>query len=510
MSRLLSALAVLIVAGPAGAAPTQIRLSYMGQASSSVGVAWTTVSGTAGDTVEYGTTAGSYTSNATGKVTAIAGYGSVSEVTLVGLAAGTRYYYRVGSAAAGWSAAQAFSTGPAEHPECGDVRFVAIGDSRAESWEGDKGVSITWGQLLLLAMQKQPALVLHTGDIVYDGTNLKQWSNHLAATAPFSSQIPVLYALGNHDDGPGEGETANFNRLLHQPRSVAALGGSGTEDYYFFTYANAIFIALSTTSFKGSNFAEQAAWLDKVLTQNPGRWRFVYLHHPIYTEYLFINHPPDEVGQNAALVPVFNKHHVDLVFQGHNHFYERWVPSNCSSGGSKSPCPVASYDQGTTCITTGGGGAFPIFIPGGVNKVRLAASGAHHYMMLEVKNHVLTLETVDGTGKSIDTLTITKQVASPDPCLAPAPDAGADAGPDAAAPIDGSQVDASGVSDARVVDVSTDAPRTEPGTPMDQGSGTGTDGCSCSIALDRHHRGIAAPLALLLLAVAGVRRRTRR
>jgi hypothetical protein len=227
-----------------------------------------------------------------------------------------------------------------------------------------------------------------------------------------------MYALGNHDDGPVHGDGANYNRVFHLPRGAKALGGSGTEDHYFFLSGNAIFVSLSTQSFDTGSpkFKAQADWLDRVLAKHPKRWRIVALHHPIYTEHLFYNHEPDEQGQNAALVPVLNKHHVDIVFQGHNHFYERWAPSSCKDGASKRTCPTPGFDKGTVFITTGGGGAMPHFFAGGTSRVRPAASGAHHFVVVDIVNHTLKLRAIDASGATIDKLTIRKPVPRPDPC----------------------------------------------------------------------------------------------
>lgn len=415
----------LLAAPRASATPSQVRVSFLGSAATTMGIAWTTTSGPAGATVEYGTRPGVYTARVSAKTTRVAGYGAVSEATLSGLRPDTRYVYRVGGGPGGWSDEHRFRTGPLEHPLCGEARFVAIGDSRAEGWQGDKGASDTWVALIDQAMRatSPPSFFIHTGDIVHDGRRPGQWRGQLTVTAPYSARVPFMYAIGNHDDGPGEGERAYYNRVLQLPR---ATGGSGTEDYYSFTYGNAIFVALSTVTFNtGAALAAQAAWLDRVLTRTPKRWRIVFLHHPIYTEDLLLNHPPDEVAQNATLVPVLNKHHVDLVFQGHNHFYERWAPSRCRDGASTVPCPSPSYDTGTVYITTGGGGAFPLFLAGGTNRVRLAASGAFHYVALHIKDNRLGLQTLDASAKLIDALTITKPPAASDPCRAPLDDDGA-------------------------------------------------------------------------------------
>ena len=71
--------------------------------------------------------------------------------------------------------------------------------------------------------------------------------------------------IGNHDNGPGEGDTANYNQIFALPRSQGTYG-SGTEDYYYFTYGNAIFAVLSTETFKGGAvpFATQADWLERL------------------------------------------------------------------------------------------------------------------------------------------------------------------------------------------------------------------------------------------------------
>lgn len=503
-------LGVLCGARGSLAAPTFVRLSVTEDPSTSMGVAWTTLSGPAETTVEYGTAKGSYSQTAKGSATNLgATLGTVSEVTLTGLAPDTVYYYRAGGGAGGFSPEHSFRTAPAPSEKCGAVRFAVFGDSRAESWQGDKGVSDAWISQSATALKASPRFILHGGDIVYDGDNEKQWVNHLKGTEPVSSLVPIMYTLGNHDTGQVAGDGANYNRIFHQPRADKALGGSGTEDYYYFTWGNAIFVSLSTESFSGGTpkFKDQADWLDKVLTQNPRRWRFVILHRPIYTHRidffsLDLGHPPDEAGQNAALVPVITKHHVDVVLQSHNHFYERYAPSLCQDGASLQPCPVASFDQGTVHITTGGAGAFrlwcffPAICPGPTGQVRLTASSEHHWLQFDIKDHGLSMTATDINGATIDAFTINKTAPTPDPCaVAPPPDAGP---PDATVTTDTAGApDASGAPDARGT---ADASPRDTATTADVRTTTpSTSGCSCHVA------GASAPplglLGLLLFVV---------
>ena len=291
----------------------------MNRASTQVGIAWTTRLGAPGARVRYGTRTGRLTESATGRLRRLGPkLGTMSEVTLTGLTPSTTYFYRAGGSRGGWSKEYSFRTAPPDHARCGRQRFVVMCDSRGE--RGGNTVSGTWPRLLRRAMQFRPLFLLHTGDMLHDGSKAWQWPALLRATAPFGARLPMMFAIGNHDDGPGQGDEANFNKLFHLPRSAASLGGSGTEDHYFFVAGHAIFVVLSTSTFTGGKtfLGAQAEWMDRVLSRHPRRWRFVALHYPIYTEHRVFNHRPNELGQNAALVPVLNRHHVDVVFQGHN------------------------------------------------------------------------------------------------------------------------------------------------------------------------------------------------
>ena len=528
---LLLVLAVLGLALPAGAAPKYVRISLMEDASTSVGLAWTTLSGTAGVTVQYGTSKTAYALTATGtskKVSAT--LGTVSEATLTKLKPNTVYYYRVGGAG-GWSPQYYFRTGIPQNKSCGAMRFAVLGDSRAESFQGDKGVSDNWMKLVNAAIKHKPAFFWHSGDIVHDGKKEKQWDNQLKVTASASPYYPVMYSIGNHDDGTSisGAKEDNYHALLNYPKADKTLGGNGAEDAYFFTYGNAIFIVLSTESWSTGSpkFKAQADWMDKVLTAHPKRWKFVNLHKPIYTKHAKIpligtevNHKPNESGQNAAFVPVFNKHHVDMVFQGHNHWYERFAPSNCSSGGSSKPCKASSFAKGTVYVTAGGGGATVIpclFDWCKTDSTRLKAMAEHHYVLLEIKDHTMTYKMVNILGQTRDSFTIKKTAPSPDPCALP-PDAGVpDTGaPDAGAPDGTVGTDAPVGTDGPVKadgTVSTDGPAktdeklsadglTKADGPLTGDSSTpdikGDEGCSCEVGQSGGGWGILLLVGLVL------------
>jgi MYXO-CTERM domain-containing protein len=482
-------------------APSKLRLSFVEDTATSMTVTWNTTAAAASE-VRYGTAPGQLASTATAtSFEANSGLGHVHSVTLTGLQPDTTYYYSAGSAADGFSAEKTFTTGPAEHESCGRFKFVYLGDNRPDPIFGG---GQNWPQILGQSVQQQPDFVLNGGDLVIDGDQIDQWQKLLDWTEPVASLLAFMPSIGNHDDGPGEGDGANYNQLFTLPRSSGP-NGSDTEDYYFFTYANAIFVSLSTDTFK--DFNKQAAWLDEVLTNNPKKWKLVFYHKPTYTnEVLFnISHEPNEEGQNAAFVPVIDKHHVDVVLTSHNHWYERYEPSACGTKGtpgSNQPCSVgaSNFSAGTVYYVSGGAGAFTI--PGflcGQQSGRAICSGNHHYIIFDIDNEVLKVETWGAfpqTNQVIDSITIKK---SADTCPL-TPDAGPPDGLDSA------------VSDLAALDAS--APGGEPvfdGPPATQDATAPTnppgDGCGCATTGDQLGGAGALLLTIILL---GARRRRRR
>ncbi|MBK7585997.1 MAG: metallophosphoesterase family protein [Myxococcales bacterium] len=414
---------------PARAAPTYARLSYVDAPDTNMTVTWNTTAATTAE-VHYGTSAGSYSKVVTATSNqATAGLGYIHEASITGLAPSTKYYYIAGSTSDGFTAEASFVTGPSPDPSCGSLKFAFLADNRPDPIFGGGD---NWPQIMDQAAKHKPAFMLNGGDLVIDGDKIDQWLKLLGWTTTVAKSIPFMPAMGNHDTGPGAGDTANYNQIFALPRSTGPKS-SGTEDYYFFTYANAIFVALSTESFKGGSipFADQAAWLDSVLTNNPKKWKFVYYHKPNYTTAaaFSISHAPNEEKQNAALIPVFDKHHVDVVMTSHNHWYERFEPSACSTKGnpgSADACSVgaANFAGGTVYLVSGGAGAFtiPAFLCGNTAG-RAKCLGDHHYLLVDIQNEKLKLETWGAfpqANQVIDSITINK---SPDVCGA-IPDAG--------------------------------------------------------------------------------------
>ena len=132
----------------------------------------------------------------------------------------------------------------------------------------------------------------------------------------------------------------------------------------------------------------QLAFLRGVLaTPRPGSFRVVLFHHPGWS---CSAHPP-EPGVVQRWLPIFGDD-VDLVLAGHNHTYERF-----------------SGLDGTTYVTTGGGGAklyaSSALTCRGTGKVRFVRT-AHHAVRLVATRASLRVDAVGLDGKTFDSVTL--------------------------------------------------------------------------------------------------------
>ena len=109
------------------------------------------------------------------------------------------------------------------------------------------------------------------------------------------------------------------------------------ERAYSFEYSNALFVILD------SNLPadQQTAWLDKTLAESKATWKFAVYHHPAYS-----SAPSRDNGDiRKRWGDLFDKHHVDVALQGHDHAYLRTFPMK---GGKR----VGSAKEGTIYIVS--------------------------------------------------------------------------------------------------------------------------------------------------------------
>lgn len=386
-------------------------------------VSWLTANSSA-SRVEYGLQ--NVNENAANGPTAqeIPGLGWHHEVELTGLIADTEYRYRVGSPG-DLSDEYTFKTGP--NDQCAPFSFVVLGDARSQD---DRGPSRNWPSIQNEAYSLGAQFFLNSGDLVKDGAQIDQWANWLDVSEPVNRLVPMMPAIGNHDDGPSEGDNAYYNRIFPLPRNP----NTQTEDYYYFTYNNLLVFSLSTQTF--TDWSAQMTWLESVRAQHPNKWTIAFFHHPVYTTQtrlvIDVGHPPNEKGQNPIYGPAFDRANIDLVIQSHNHIYERFRPLRYDPADPEQGQEVSNYGTGNTngrlYVVSGGSGAFldPL-IEGNFQSLANGSevrSKDHHYIKIGISGNTLqysaiktTAGNTSGGGMVIDQLTLARP--GVDPCDEP-------------------------------------------------------------------------------------------
>ena len=258
------------------------------------------------------------------------------------------------------------STGFRSAPTLDDpdpVRFMAFGDS------GGGGAD---QYALLDQMYDFPYdFIIHTGDLAYDNGTITEFEDTVFAVyADLLRNLPFFPAAGNHEYNTQQG--APF-------RDVFALPGDSGEKWYSYDWGRIHFAALDTEA----DYATQAAWLDADLAATDRPWKIVYMHRPPYSS----GYHGSDMALRAALAPVVEAHHVQLVLAGHDHSYERTLPQN-----------------GVTYVVTGGGGKGTY----GVGHSSFTAFSAQviHFVYVEVAADQLILHAVDATGAEFDSVVI--------------------------------------------------------------------------------------------------------
>lgn len=220
--------------------------------------------------------------------------------------------------------------------------FAVLGDSgkgtRAQYFVGREMAEV------------RPDFVLHTGDVVYSrGQRYHYRERFFAPYAALLGEVSFWPSIGNHDlDDDDPHEAQGYMEVFELPPNGPP--GLPPKYHYWFDYADARVVVLDSDAFKrgddvSSLGAELVTWMRQVFADCPYTWRFAAFHHPPYTGGKYA---PDAVIQEA-LVPVFEEVGIDVVFNGHDHNYQRTYPLR---GGE-----VVEPGEGVVYVVTGAGGA---------------------------------------------------------------------------------------------------------------------------------------------------------
>jgi 3',5'-cyclic AMP phosphodiesterase CpdA len=323
-----------------------------------------------------------------------AGKARCHSVVFEGLEPRTRYLYRVGDGTH-WSEWAAFRTA-AIGPE--PFRFLYLGDAQ-------NSIKSHWSRVIRAAFISAPdaRFIVHGGDLVDRGTDDSNWGEWFQAAGWINAMIPSLPSPGNHEYEKSRGEIARDSSpsITGHWRAQFALPQNGPkgleETAYFVDYQGARIISLNSNE----GLEKQADWLHEILGRNQNRWTIITFHHPIYSS----AKSRDNARIRQLWQPIFDRYHVDLVLQGHDHTYARTGLQTASAG-----------DSSTSAANPGSGTVYVNSVAGPKQysldrrpEQKRTAEGTQLYQVVSIDGDTLRLEARTALGELYDAFTLKKR-----------------------------------------------------------------------------------------------------
>ncbi len=332
--------------------------------------------------------------------------GKIHHLLISGLKPDTEYYYRILNFKTE-EMLYSFRTA-SENPT--SVSIVLIGDTQNGGALGFDDWAFP--QIIKGLKEENFDLLMHLGDATDQGNDIRSWHAFLDTASQVAQSKPLHVAVGNHDTGtnylhdpnikkyPDEG--ANFDYLLGYQYKTASEESQITPfrgRYYSFDYGHCHFLFVDTQNSKWA-IPENPQWdfIKKDLENcASGQWKIVLLHRVMIEVKLDGDKPRYKYNRFAQfLLPLFDKYQVDVVFQGHGHYYQHinWTYSP--------ECPFYDsdhqWDHSTIpYIVTGGAGIHlrrnALFtgedtsLPGFV-----ARENSSHYTIMKIKKEQAVIE----------------------------------------------------------------------------------------------------------------------
>jgi len=243
------------------------------------------------------------------------------------------------------------------------VKFIVYGDTR--------GVWDNWKKAEIVAKEiekEESNFALHTGDFVGDGRIISQWIDFFSISN-YIHNCTIYPVLGNHE---------YYGDSYFQYFTIP-----NNNYWYSFDNGPIHFICLDSNKNNRNNLL-QTLWLIKDLIANKKPYTLVLFHHPPYSS--------GSHGSNYPIrliwSPLFSIFNVDIVFNGHDHSYER------------------GYVNGVYYIVTGGGGA-PLYDVDD-NWWTIYSEKTHHYCLIDCDMNELSFHAKNSDGEIIDSFIIEK------------------------------------------------------------------------------------------------------
>lgn len=316
-----------------------------------------------------------------------------------GLEPGKKYVYRVGSEL-GWS--EWFQITMPE-PEK-KISLVYFGDAQ-------NSVKSMWSRVIRQAYGSIPDVdfMLHAGDLINRFDRDVEWGEWFYAGSFIHAMVPSVMTTGNHE----------YRDMVLSPQwkkqfNLPENGPKGLEELcYQVNYPNLKVISLDAEQIDESpEFKEaQRVWLDSVLTHDPKKWTMITFHYPIFST----KPNRDNLEFRKDFKPIFDKHKVDIVLQGHDHAYGRGMVNNVATG-----YQVKSKASGTMYVVSVSG---PKMYDVSDDKwMDRRAGNTQLFQIITIEGNTLTYGAHTATGELYDAFDLVKSENAPNKLVNKIPD----------------------------------------------------------------------------------------
>lgn len=206
----------------------------------------------------------------------------------------------------------------------------------------------------------KPSVVFHLGDFVNFGSSKYDWQIFDEITAELSKTAEFYPVAGNH-----ERDSAMFFRRFKLPQYRA----------WYSVERDGIHFVILDNNFELSEGSPQYKWLEEDLKNisNKVQFRVVLMHYPFFS---VIRKDGGYRKLRAALLPLFKKYRVNIVFSGHDHSYQRF------------------FRDDIYYVVTGGGGA-PLYGQKYFNPYLKKFFKGNHFCVLTVEGKIINVKVLD-------------------------------------------------------------------------------------------------------------------
>lgn len=234
-------------------------------------------------------------------------------VTFTNLKPDQVYTYRVGDGT-NWSEWFQFKTAPAVTKP---FSFIYLGDAQND-------IKSKWSRVIrrAFATHGDARFIVHAGDLINRSNNDSEWGEWHYGGGFINGMIPSIPSSGNHEYFRDEKKVLTLDPHWREQYTLPENGPDGLkESVYYIDYSNVRVISLNSQMMMldSNSLKIEAKWLEEVLKNNPQQWTMITYHHPIYST----AKGRDNKEFRELFKPLFDKYHVDLLMQGHDHTYSR-------------------------------------------------------------------------------------------------------------------------------------------------------------------------------------------